>query len=133
MITVTKQFVPIKITGLNAQASVPSGQGALQDVVLTLSETTDYEWASLFNSLWSQHFYMMKRRAEVSGGELVVTCMPEELEEGLLSELKKVVSNTNTTFAAAVAQFQAENAQKKATEAANKQNLAQLANKLNFD
>lgn len=128
-----KQFEPVKIIGLDVAASRPSGQGALQDVVLNLSVTVGYEWGSLFNQLWSQHFYMMKRHAEASGKRLTVTCMPDELDGGLLAELKKVAAETNTAFKAAVDQANAKEAQQQAQVAAEKQSLAQLANKLDFD
>ena len=93
----------VKIVGVNENASHPSGQGALIDVVLDLKPSPDYEWSRMFDALWERHFYMMKRRAHSDGRDIVVTCIPDELADGLLGELKKVVAETNTAATSAAA------------------------------
>ncbi|WP_426025226.1 hypothetical protein [Brevundimonas sp. TSRC1-1] len=126
-------FEPVSITGMNVNASHASGQGALKNIVLTLSGRPPYGWNDMFNGLWARHFYMMKRRAEVAGGQMTVTCMEDELEGGLLEELKKVVSEANQHFVAAQQEAENKRQQEAARGLEERQKLEGLANRLKFD
>jgi uncharacterized protein YdbL (DUF1318 family) len=125
--------VDVKISGLDEERTHPSGHGVLDDVFLTLEPRPTNEWAQLFDALWTQHFYMMKRRAQVVGNGLIVTTTVGELGDGLLDELKKIAAQTN----AAVREQAAErNRQQQALieqEKARREALAADAKKLNFD
>jgi hypothetical protein len=92
------QFTDIKIAELDDAASGPSGEGALLRLVLKLSQSTPSAWSQYFNDVWGQHFYMMKRRASISGDRLEIICMPEELETDHLPELKKMIAKTNEAY-----------------------------------
>lgn len=94
----TSQFTDIKIVALDEEASAPSGQGSLFNIVLTLSHTAPGAWADYFNRAWHENLYMMKRRAMVSGNRLHITCMPYEVESDHLPELKKVMALTNDAY-----------------------------------
>ena len=133
MITVPKMPEPIKIVGLDVSGATPSGQGALKHIPLKLSPPAGHEWAAAFNQFWQQHLYMGKRRADANGSLLTVTCMEDELADGLLDELKKVVEQTNAAIQEAVEQAAADQAHQTAKDAGEKQKLADLAKKLNFD
>lgn len=129
----SRQFEPIKIVGLDVEGSRPSGKGALKNIPLKLSAAVSYDWASSFNVHWRQHFYMQKRAADASGDRITVTCMEDELADGLLDELKKVVAETNQVFQAALDEAAGQEAIKTAKDAADRQALADVAKKLNFD
>jgi len=95
----TIQFQEIRITGIDEQASGEGDRNSqLVNIVLTLSARAPHEWANYFNVHWEQHFYMMKRKAWVSGSRLTINCLPEELEKDHLPELRKVVAESNTAY-----------------------------------
>lgn len=127
------EFVDIKIVALDDAASGPSGEGALLRLVLKLSQSAPTAWSRYFNEAWSQHLYMMKRRASASGDRLEIVCMPEELESDHLPELKKIVDETNQAYR----RFATEQKRLKEieVEAAKRQNeaLANLKGRLKFD
>jgi hypothetical protein len=125
--------VEVKITGMNPSLTQPSGIGKLDNVVLTLAPHPDWQWSGAFATLWKQHFYMMKRNAEISGGGLVVTCVPDELGDGLLDELKKVVAQTNEAVKAQEAADQEALKQKASESEAYKASLEKTAKGLKFE
>ncbi len=94
----TETFEDIKIVDLDEDASGPYGKGAYTRVVLRLSKNTPQRWADLFNQAWCEHYYQMKREASVSGDDLEVICVQEELAQGLLDELKEVTTKTNNDY-----------------------------------
>lgn len=122
-----------KITGMDEAASHPSGLGALIDVVLVLEPKADAAWADTFEALWKNHFYMQKRNTSAEPGRLVVTCIPNELEGGLLAELKKIAAATNEAMNQHVAEMEQQKQRGDDTEAARRNSLSDLAKKLNFD
>ena len=125
--------VDVKITGMDPDLTRPSGRGKLDNVVLTLTPHPDWQWSKTFAALWKQHFYMMKRDAEVSGNGLVVTCVPDELGEGLLEELKKVVAQTNDAVKAQEAAHREAQAQQAAEAEAYRAGVEKAAKGLKFD
>ncbi len=132
MVTVTMIFEPIKIVSLDVGATEDSGQGALKNLSLKLSKFAEYDWCEQFNHLWKNHFYMMKRAAYATGDRLVVTCVPDELSEGLLEELKKVVEATNVAYGNHIQQQNTQQQQKVTAENAETAKLNELASKLKF-
>jgi len=126
-------FQDIKITGMNdEESSKPDPSMALYDIVLTLSESAPYEWADYFNQRWKQHFYMMKRRASVSGSRLTVCCVPEELESQV-NELKKVITETNQKYKEHFSIKQNQEEAKKQEEKVAKEKLSNLKDSIKFD
>ncbi|MDW9572107.1 hypothetical protein [Sinorhizobium meliloti] len=126
------EFQDIKIVDMDAEASGNSGEGALKRIVLRLSHLAPVEWASMFDEAWRTHHYMMKRQASVAGNSLTVICNPDDLQ-GLITELKKVISQTNAAFRqmTSEAEVRAAAAVRKAAE--DRQALQDLKGKLNFD
>lgn len=120
------EFEVIKLVALDDKASKN------MKMVLTLSASVSSEWANYFNALWQQHFYMMKRRAEVAGKNLDVYCAPSELQEHV-SELKKVIAETNTVYQAYVQERQTNAALRDAEAAHQKIEIAELKSNLKFD
>lgn len=92
-------FEDIEITGIDDKASSrPDSRMALFDIVLTLSKSAPYEWSEYFDALWQRHIYMMKRSASVSGNRLTIHCVPDELEQYHLPELKRVIAEVNQEY-----------------------------------
>jgi len=129
----TQQFVDIKIVSLDEEASTPSGDGALVDIVLTLSHTAPAAWAQYFNQAWHQNFYMMKRRATVSGNRLHIICMPSEVQSEHLPELRKVIALTNDAYRdyASAQELQRQEAEQRARQ--QKEQITNLKANLKFD
>lgn len=130
----SKEFEDIKISGLDDQSSQRvDPRSAIFRMVLELSSSAPSEWSQYFNDRWKQNFYMMKRRAHVSGGRLEIECVPEELESDHLPQLKKVIAETNQAYrqyhTARQQQREAEDAQKNAHVA----KMSDLKKKLSFD
>jgi hypothetical protein len=76
---------------------------------------------------------MMKRRASVSGDRLEIICMPDELQADHLSELNKVIAETNEAFK----KYDADRKRAKQAEDEHakrqKQELSDLKRRLKFD
>ncbi len=126
-------FQDIKITGMNdKESSRPDPSMALYDIVLTLSESVPYEWADYFNQRWKQHFYMMKRRASVSGARLTIYCVPEELESQI-QELKKVITETNQKYKEHLSIQKNQMETKKQEENEDKEKMSNLKGSIKFD
>ncbi|KNG92664.1 hypothetical protein [Pseudaestuariivita atlantica] len=84
----------IKITGMDANRTYKF-EGAIYHVYLTLSASPSADWIDDFNRSWRDHFYMMKRHAQVEGAYIRVDCPLVEIETGLKSELGKIIQEVN--------------------------------------
>lgn len=125
-------FQKIQIIGFNEAASNSSGRGSLMNMHLELSASPAMQWLDLFDQNWKQHFYMLKRHVNVSGAELIVECMPDELQ-GHIDELKKVVAETNAQFNKMIADDQKSIADAQAADEERRRKLAELKGNLKFD
>ena len=129
----TSEFQPIKIVSFDDKATYKSDpSSALVNAVLRLSAFAPSKWAEYFNDSWKQHFYMMKRNAQVSGDRLEVYCVPDELQN-LIGEFNKIVAQTNDAYAKYVQQTQHNAEQQVAAEAAEREKLAVIKSTLKFD
>lgn len=126
-------FEDIKIVGLDDHASRPSGQGALMNIVLSLSARPPAEWASTFNERWKRHIYSAKRHASIVAGRLEITCMPDELEASHLPELKALVAEVNAAYRAYAEEEVRKAKARKQESQRQKDELAALKGKLKFD
>lgn len=128
------QFEDIRIVGLNEQASYkPDPAKALYDVVLDLSTSPPPEWAEYFNQRWQQKFYMMKRRARVSGDHLVIHCVPDELERDHLPQLREVIDETNAAYREHSAAQERRRRSEEQREEQERGQLRQLKDRLKFE
>ena len=121
-------FQHIKIVSFDETATHKSDRIS----VLVLSASAPYEWSNYFNQRWTQHFYMMKRNASVSGMRLEVYCVPDELQN-LIPELNKVITETNQAYQQHLAQIQQQAAQQAAADVVEREKLAQIKSSLKFD
>jgi hypothetical protein len=127
------EFEDIKIISFDADASYKSDTSpALTNCILRLSSSAPYAWETDFNNRWSEHFYMMKRRATVSGNSIEVICHPDELQN-LINELNKVAAQTNRSYAQHVAEARERSKQQEEMAAAENAQLAQVKQRLQFD
>jgi len=128
------EFDDIKIVSLDDNASYKSDQrSALMHVALCLSASAPSEWSDYFNQRWKQHFYMMKRSASVSGNRLEIYCVPEELKSDHLSELKKIISESNHAYRQNLVHAQHKAATQAAAETADREKLTAIKASLKFD
>ena len=125
------QFNDITITGLNKERSYAT-DGGLFRVFLTLSSTPTGGWEQVFDSVWSNVFYSMKRRAGVQGDCIWIICEPPEIQKYHLEELRKAVAETNSHFRAYLRQQEIRQQQEEALKLKNKQALDSLGNDLKF-
>lgn len=93
------KFEDIRITGLDAEATQqsPTAPG-LRLMHLTLSGTPSHEWTEIFSAERQFARHSMWRHAEVEGNNIVVDCVPEELEQYHLKDLKEDVCNANEKY-----------------------------------
>ena len=126
-------FHDIKIVGIDQGASQPTGEGAFYVMVLNLSPHPTSDWSDLFSMLWKQNMYMGKRNIETFGSKMNVRCVPNELEGGLLEEIKRIVVKTNGEYRSHIeaAEAQQQVAQDRKNE--ERQNIANIASRLKFD
>lgn len=129
----TTEFEPIKIVSFDNKATYKTDpSSALVNAVLNLSASAPADWANYFNERWKQHFYMMKRNAHVSGSRLEVYCVSDELQN-LIVEFNKVIAETNQAYMQHLAKLHQDAERQKASEAADREQLAQIKGRLKFD
>jgi hypothetical protein len=129
----SNKFEDIKIIAFDDTATYKSDpNSALMHVVLNLSASAPYEWSNYFNQRWKSHLYMMKRNASVSGKRLEIYCVPDELQKDHISELNKVIAETNQAYRQYLAHAKREADAKAESEAAEKAKLAEIKNNLKF-
>jgi hypothetical protein len=89
----------ITITGVLKDRSFEADRGHFR-IYFQLSCEPDGAWAQLFDGVWENTIYSMKRRAGIEGDALWVLCPPEEVQKYHVEELKKAVAETNSRFKA---------------------------------
>lgn len=93
------QFEPIQIVSLDtASSNSPDPDSELMDVVLKLSASAPEKWADYFNASWKRRLYGCKRNVRVSGKDLIIHCMPDELEKEHLPQLSQAIGETNNQY-----------------------------------
>jgi hypothetical protein len=126
-------FSDLRITGMDPKGATAVESSALMNVPLTLSGRPPYEWSTIFDQLWKGHISMSKRRAQVVGGAVMVTCVPEELEGQLMDDLKTIILDTNKAFSRHLAGEERKQAATKAAQSQQAQKLNDLKDRLKFD
>ncbi|MEI7748716.1 MAG: hypothetical protein WCI81_06545 [Chlorobiaceae bacterium] len=128
------EFEDIRITGLDAKAMRDSDKGsAMRLMHLTLSKSPPSNWGILFDQERQFPRHSMWRRAWIEGRYIVVDCVPEEIGQHHLADLKQDVANTNQQYRAWLAQSAAASDRKQQEEKAERERIAALGSKLNFD
>lgn len=125
------RYEPITITGMDADRTRKDEQSALHYAFLSLAPKPTAAWTKDFNETWEQHFYMMKRRAVVQGDGIVVHCVLDELNDGLATELEKIVGEVNERQRALAAQARDEEERAKKAEQEERTRIEEVAARFN--
>src|SRR5436190_22047341 len=91
------EFEDISITGVSKERSYQL-TGPTFRIFLTLSSEPPGGWVHLFDGVWQDTFYMMKRRAGIDENMMWIDCAPAELKQYHLEELKKAATETNARY-----------------------------------
>ncbi|MGA8862779.1 MAG: hypothetical protein WBM09_04480 [Gallionella sp.] len=129
----TREFEDITIVSMDEGSSHwPNPRVAMYNIVLNLSGSAPYEWATYFNQRWKQHIYMGKARARVSGRKLHIYCVPDELEKEHMHELNTIIVETNNAYRIFLAARIQQEATREAQEIAERDKLKSIKNNLKF-
>jgi hypothetical protein len=128
----TTEFTDIKITGLLKERSY-NVQGDIFRMYLKLSSNPSGGWIHIFESVWSQAFYSMKRRAGVESDAIWIDCVPEEMQQHHLERLKEAVAETNNHYKAWLKQQEQSKKAQEDLDRRNRKRLADLDDGLKFD
>lgn len=127
-------FEDIKIVGLDVDLTQPSRKApGLRLMHLRLSESPPPEWVQLFQQERRFPRHTMWRHASVEGGHIVVDCVPEELEQHHLKDLKRDVANSNDKYRQWLERRDAADAQQRDAGQKERERLERLRSKLDFD
>lgn len=127
-------FEPIKIVTLDTSKTEQSKTASgLRLMYLKLSQFPSSEWGQIFDNQRQFPRHSMWRRAYVEGRYIVVDCVPEELEQYHLRDLKEDVNAVNEQYQQYLTRCAA--AEKRAAEEQNaeKQRIDGIKSRLNFD
>lgn len=94
-----QDFVDIQIVGVDKERTYnPDPQKALFNIYLTLSAYPSQEWVAIFDAERRFPRHTMWRKAWIEGNNAVVYCVPEELKQYHLRDLKEDVATSNTKY-----------------------------------
>jgi hypothetical protein len=124
----------VKIVALNTGRTTESESGsAMRQMYLTLSETPPHNWHLFFDKEREFPRHSMWRRAWVEHDHIVIDCVPDELEQYHLEDLKTDIANANENYRIALEAQRKKNDAQAKIEAEEKGKLEALNNRLNFD
>lgn len=128
----TNEF--IKVIGMNESRSGGQGRApATRIIAFDLSATPSPAWEQYFVQAWRSHIYMTKCPLEMYGAILEIDCVPADVANDHLPELKKIVAETN----AALAPLRAEEERRRAAQASQEEkdaaDMKTLKSQLKFD
>lgn len=122
-------FVDIRIVVLDtARSEQPDPQRKLWNLYLTLSASPPEEWARIFDAERRFPRHTMWRKAWVEGSHIIVHCVPDELPQYHLGDLKEDVSNANAKYR----QYLLQESQKQSRGEAKLRELEDLNSRLDF-
>lgn len=94
-----QDFVDVQIIGVDKERTYnPDPQKALFNIYLTLSAYPSQEWVAIFDAERRFPRHTMWRKAWIEGNNAVVYCVPEELKQYHLRDLKEDVATSNTKY-----------------------------------
>lgn len=133
MIMNQNEFEPIKLKKVIDEQSRRYEDTALYEIVIELSARAPQLWQDIFNNLWQRHFYMQKRNACANSYSITIRCLPDELKQSHVPELKSVVDQTNTEYQSHLLQKAQHEAALEAEAVAEKEKLKKLSDDISFD
>jgi hypothetical protein len=94
--TMTDVFENISILGLDViETQALERPGVIHEVYLNLSSTPPREWSIFFEAAYESQWYSMRRRVQVSGHHIIITCGLDEIEQYHMAPLKHAVHQAN--------------------------------------
>lgn len=127
-------FTDIRITGLETAATQPSDRAAgLRHMFLRLSSSPPLEWQQLFDNERQYPRHSMWREAWIQGDFIVVDCVPEEIAQYHLRDLKQDVANANKNYRDYLERVAQVETQQRAAEQQERSRLDELKSRLDFD
>jgi len=94
------EFEGIRIVDIDAERVQPSNRApGLRHIYLKLSHTPPTEWVRIFKDERSYPRHSMWRHAWIEGAYIVIDCVPEEIENYHLRDLRQDVATANTKYA----------------------------------
>lgn len=130
----SKPFKEIRITSLADHKTQRSQKASgLRLVHLTRSGEPPGEWVQLFEEARRFPRHSMWRGAWIEGSDIVIECVPEEIEQHHLKDLKEDVATANQQFVQRAARVDAQNAKRQEEERKERERLAGLKSKLKFN
>jgi hypothetical protein len=127
-------FTDIKIIGFDVDATQPSQTvPGLRHMYLQLSVAPSSEWQQLFDQERQFPRHSMWRKAWIEGNFIVVDCVPEEIEQYHLRDLKEDVAKTNQNYRSYLARVAEAQKKRREAEAKEKSRLEDLKSRLKFD
>lgn len=128
------EFKDIKIVGLDTALTTESHCGsAMRNMHPRLSTSPSREWIEIFDAERSFPRHSMWRAAEVNVNHIVVDCVPEEIEQYHLRDLKEDVANTNKKYRDFLTTVAQQQQQQQKAETAERERLEQLRERLDFN
>lgn len=119
-----QDFVDIQIIGVDKERTYnPDPQKALFNVYLTLSAYPSQEWVAIFDAERRFPRHTMWRKAWIEGNNAVVYCVPEELKQYHLRDLKEDVATSNAKYREHLQRIAMRKAHEAQKQAAQKQAL----------
>jgi len=128
------EFDDIRIVGLdNNRLYRPDPQKALYHVYLELSSSPPMEWSQIFDAERRFPRHTMWRRAWVEERYVVVHCVPNEVKQFHLNDIKQDVANSNAKYREFLRRVAQEEARQANREAQEQERLNEAFDGLDFN
>lgn len=128
------KFEDIKIVELDVEMTRPSEQASgMRHMFLKLSAYPSSEWANFFESERRFPRHNMWRHAWIEGNYIVVDCVPEEIKQYHLADLKTDVANSNKKYKDFLQQVEERTLAENRRQAQEDERLKNLKDGLNFE
>lgn len=128
------KFEPIKIVTLDISKTEQSKRASgLRLMYLQLSQSPSSEWEQIFENQRQFPRHSMWREARIEGGYIVVDCVPEEMEQYHLRDLKEDVSAVNVAYQAFLNAQAVLSKQEQEAQQAERNRLEEIKSRLKFN
>jgi hypothetical protein len=128
------KFEPIKIVTLDTSKTEQSRTASgLRLMYLQLSQTPSSEWEQIFDNQRQFPRHTMWREARIEGRYIVVDCVPEEMEQYHLRDLKEDVNVVNDKYQTYLEKRAAGEKRAAEEQAAERQRIEGVKSRLSFN
>jgi hypothetical protein len=128
-----EEFIDINLVGLDITLTRQSNTApGLRHMFLKLSQIPSSAWVEIFMAERALPRHMMWRDAWIEGDAIVVDCVPEEIQQHHLADLKQDVANSNKKYRDFLRRDHGEKQRRQQAEEAEKKRLEEIRRKLDF-